>query len=133
MEDKFLLDSSKSQAYMLSVSPERKPYSNHSCNDCVQSADFFHRVFKNPFLYYKRNKRDENKNSYTVIQYSDDLEYWGVLFHPFRLIVQWYRLHTLGHRPYNYRNLSQFGSFSRFLLIFDVLPSHPPVLSTQAW
>lgn len=101
MEDMFLLVCSKSQAYMLSVhsgpvvSPEALPYSNHSCKDCVQSADFFHKVFKNPFFYYQKNKRDDNKNGYRVIKRSDDPEYWGVLFHPYRMIVQWYRLHML--------------------------------------
>lgn len=41
---------------------------------------------------YQRNKRDDNKNGSIVIKHSDDPEYWGVLFHPYRMIVQQYIL-----------------------------------------
>ena len=32
-----------------------------------------------------RNKRDGKKTSYTGIKHYDNFEYWGVLFHPYRV------------------------------------------------
>lgn len=48
--------------------------------------------------------------------------------------VVWVRLpqqqHTLGYTPCNYMIVSQFKSFTRFLLVCDALPSH---LQLLAW